>query len=138
MILARGTAKISNVPFSSIGSYGDILVRDRKMYVAPTPFALAEGTAHRCTLILPEGHEVDADLGEVDTLVRCEVDQVVVAYNFDLRMNEIATNHVPNPNAGRRHVFKAYRVAGDPIDAVILRTRSQVLADMGAEAAEDE
>jgi|SRR5829696_8936912 len=29
---------------SGFGSYGDILVRDRKMYVAPTPFALAEGT----------------------------------------------------------------------------------------------
>lgn len=135
---ADNTYVHKNKSFRGFGSYGDILVRDRKMYVAPTPFALAEGTAHRCTLILPEGHEVDADLVEVGTLVRCEVDQVVVAYNFDLRTNEIATTHVPNPNAGRRHVFKAYRAAGDPIDAVILRTRSQVLADMGAEAAEDE
>ena len=35
------------------GSYGDILIRDRKMYVVPTPFHLVEGVAHRQTLILP-------------------------------------------------------------------------------------
>ncbi len=135
---ADNTYVHKNKSFRGFGSYGDILVRDRKMYVAPTPFALAEGTAHRRTLILPEGHEVDADLVEVGTLIRREVDQVVVAYNFDLRTNEIAITHVPNPRAGREHVFKAYRAAGDPMDAVVLRTRSQFLADMGAEAAEDE
>ncbi|HEX4081067.1 MAG TPA: hypothetical protein VHX61_19565 [Rhizomicrobium sp.] len=42
-----------NRSFRGFGSYGDILVRDRKMYVAPTPFALAEGTAHNSTLIVP-------------------------------------------------------------------------------------
>ncbi len=40
-----------NKNFRGFGSYGDILVRDRKMYVAPTPFALTEGTAHHRTLI---------------------------------------------------------------------------------------
>lgn len=113
-----------NKSFRGFGSYGDILVRDRKMYVVPTPFALAEGTAHRCTLILPEGYEVDADLVEVGTLTRREVDQVVVAYSFDLRKNEIATTNIPNPSAGREHVFKAYRIKGDPMDAVTLRTRN--------------
>jgi hypothetical protein len=47
------TYEHKNKSFRGFGSYGDILVRDRKMYVAPTPFALAEGTAHRRTLILP-------------------------------------------------------------------------------------
>ncbi len=54
-----------NKSFRGFGSYGDILVRDRKMYVAPTPFALAEGTAHRRTLIVPESHKVDDDLMDV-------------------------------------------------------------------------
>ena len=31
-----------NRSFSGFGSYGDILVWDRKMYVAPTPFTLAD------------------------------------------------------------------------------------------------
>ena len=127
-----------NRSFRGFGSYGDILVRDRKMYVAPTPFALAEGTAHRRTLIVPEDHGVDDDLIEVGILTRREVDHVVIAYSFDLLTNEIATTNVPNPSAGREHVFKAYRVAGDPADAVTLRTRNQVPADMGAETEDDE
>ena len=136
---ANNTYVHENKSFRGFGSYGDILVRDRKMYVAPTPFALADGTAHRRTLILPEGHTVDPDLVEVGTLTRREVDQVVVAYSFDLRTNEIATTNVPNPSAGREHVFKAYRVAGDPADAVSLRARRRVLAELNsAEAADDE
>lgn len=119
---ADNTYVHKNKSFRGFGSYGDILVRDRKMYVAPTPFALAKGTAHRRTLIIPEDHAVDNDLVEVGTLVRREVDKIVVAYSFDLRTNAMATNHVPNPNAGREHVFKAYRVAGDPTDAVSLNT----------------
>ncbi len=111
-----------NKSFRGFGSYGDILVRDRKMYVAPTPFALAEGTTHRRTLIIPEDHRVDDNLVEVGTLVRREVDEIVVAYSFDLRTNQITTNHVPNLNAGREHVFKAYRIAGDPSDPVSLST----------------
>ena len=102
-----------NKSFRGFGSYGDILVRDRKMYVAPTPFALAEGTAHQRTLILPSGHPVDGELVEIGTLTRREVKEVVTAYSFDLVANEIETRLVPNPNAGREHVFNAYRFADD-------------------------
>lgn len=35
------------------GSYGDIMIRDRKLYVAPTPFALTLGTTGQRTLIVP-------------------------------------------------------------------------------------
>lgn len=76
-----------NKSFRGFGSYGDILVRDRKMYVAPTPFALVDGTAHQRTLILPEGYAVDKDLAEVGILTRREVETIVVAYSFDLRTN---------------------------------------------------
>jgi hypothetical protein len=136
---ADNTYVHKNKSFRGFGSYGDILVRDRKMYVAPTPFALAEGTAHRRTLIVPDGHAVDSDLVEVGTLTRREVDHVVVAYSFDLRTNAIATTNVPNPSAGREHVFKAYRVAGDPADTVSLRASKRVLAELSAmEAADNE
>ncbi len=50
-----------NKSFSGFGSYGDFLVRGRKMYVAPTPFELAEGSAHHRTLILPAEMPVDND-----------------------------------------------------------------------------
>ena len=81
--------------FRGFGSYGDILVRDRKMYVAPTPFALADGTAHHRTLILPAGMPADDDLVEIERLTRREVDRMVVAYNFDLRSNDLTTTLVP-------------------------------------------
>ena len=85
------------------------------MYVAPTPFALADGTAHQRTLILPINFTVDEGLIEVGILTRREVDDIVVAYNFDLFTNDLTTTLVPNPNAGRAHVFKAYRLKGDPL-----------------------
>ena len=126
---ADNTYVHENKSFRGFGSYGDILVRDRKMYVAPTPFALAEGTAHRRTLIVPAEMEVDPDLVEIGEITRREVDQMVVAYSFDLRTNELGTTLVANPNAGQEHVFKAYRVAGDPIEPVTLRERSREKAE---------
>ena len=114
-----------NKSFRGLGSYGDILVRDRKMYVAPTPFALAEGTAHHRTLIVPENEKIDTNLIEVGTLVRRETNKIIVTYSFDLQTNEIATTYIPNPNAGRKHTFKAYRLAGDPLDPVFLNSHKK-------------
>ncbi len=109
-----------NKSFRGFGTFGDILVRDRKMYVCPTPFALVKGAAHRRTLILPEQHPVDFNLVEIASLVRREVECMTVAYTFDLRTNELDTTKVPNPQAGRKHKFKAYRVSYDPVDSVSL------------------
>lgn len=120
-----------NKSFRGFGSYGDILVRDRKMYVAPTPFALAEGTAHRCTLILPEDQPVQEDLREITSLTRREVERMVVAYQFDLRTNELQTTLVPNPSAGHEHVFKAYCLNSDPIEPMKLRECSREIAELG-------
>lgn len=118
-----------NRSFRGFGSYGDILVRDRKMYVAPTPFALADGTAHRRTLILPSDMPIDDELIEIAELTRREVEQMVAAYEFDLRTNELSTTRVPNPGAGQDHVFKVYRMDGDPIEPVTLRERSREKAE---------
>ena len=126
---ADSTYVHKNKSFRGFGSYGDILVRDRKMYVAPTPFALADGTAHQRTLILPADMPVDDDLIENATLTRCEVERMVVAYNFDLRSNQLKTTLVPNPSAGTEHVFRAYRMQGDPIAPVVLRERSREIAE---------
>jgi hypothetical protein len=51
----------------------------------------------------------------------------------------MARSKPPKRFAGREHAFKAYRVAGDPADAVTLRARRRVLAELSAaEAADDE
>jgi len=48
------------------------------MYVAPTPYALANGTAHRHTLIVPVSEKPGADFVAVGTLTRREVDNLVI------------------------------------------------------------
>lgn len=128
-----------NKSFRGFGSYGDILVRDRKMYVAPTPFALTDGTAHRNTLILPDTENPGQSFVPVGTLRRREVDKIVTTYNFDLRSNSLEITTAPNPNAGLEHVFVAYRLEGDPLDSVSLRSQKRILENLPASVScEDE
>jgi hypothetical protein len=116
-----------NKSFRGFGSYGDLLVRDRKMYVAPTPFALTEGTTGKATLITPENMDGDDRLERVGTLVRRETEQVVTGYTFNLQTNELRPNLAPNPSAGTEHEFGAYRVRGVGTGAVEMRTKDGAL-----------
>jgi len=99
-----------NKSVKGFGSYGDIMIRDRKMYVAPTPFAITEGTTGLMTLIVPEEMEADDRFKKVGELVRTEAKKLVVGYNFDLRTNELKAEQIPNPSAGVEHRFVAYRL----------------------------
>lgn len=102
------------------GTYGDIMIRDRKMYVAPTPFALTEGTTGLRTLILPADWPVDGRVVAVGELTRTEAATLVVGYSFDLQSNEIQARTIPNPRAGTKHHFRAYRASGDGMRPVSL------------------
>ncbi|WP_198407799.1 hypothetical protein [Alcanivorax borkumensis] len=99
-----------NKSVKGFGTYGDIMIRDRKMYVAPTPFALTEGTTGLMTLILPANMDGDSRFQEVGSITRTEAENLVVGYTFDLRTNELKADLVPNPNAGKEHHFTAYRL----------------------------
>lgn len=112
------------------GSYGDITIRDRKMYVAPTPFGLATGVAHAQTLILPSEFPAPKGLHEAGRLVRREAARIIVGYAFDLRKNEIVPKTVVNAEAGREHEFRAWRVKGGAKEPVALRERSSIEQDM--------
>ena len=104
------------------GSYGDIMIRDRKMYVAPTPFAVADGLTGMKPLILPADTNVDRRrLRQVGILNRAECAEIVVGYSFDLTNNEIETERILNPNAGTIHNFIAYRHISDTTAGVSLR-----------------
>lgn len=100
-----------NKNVKGFGTYGDIMIRDRKMYVAPTPFALSEGTTGLMTLIVPKAMEIDPRFQIVGKLDRTEADTLVASYTFDLRTNELNANTIPNPNAGASHEFVACRLA---------------------------
>jgi hypothetical protein len=116
------------------GSYGDIMIRDRKMYVAPTPFGLTSGTAHHQTLILPADALVDERFEQVGDLVRVESPQIVVGYIFDLRDNSLTPECVANPAAGREHRFLAWRLRGMAGEQVRMRNVAEVVAEVMAEA----
>lgn len=109
-----------NKSVKGFGTYGDIMIRDRKMYVVPTPFRVANGLAHLQTLILPA--EVDLGRGwvEVGGLTRVEAATLVVGYSFDLTTNTLAAARIKNPGAGREHRFRAWRVRGAPNDPVTI------------------
>jgi hypothetical protein len=112
------------------GTYGDVMIRDRKMYVVPTPFHLANGTAHQQTLILPASHKVGADYVHVGDLTRIEAKELVVGYSFDLKTNALEPRSVRNPNAGKRHDFRAWRLKGSKADGVTMRPMDKVKQDL--------
>lgn len=118
-----------NKSFKGFGTYGDIMIRDRKMYVAPTPFALTEGTTGLMTLILPEGMKRDPRYQEVGRLARLEADSLIVGYTFDLRTNDLRAEHILNPNAGTEHRFVAYRLAGQATKLVSMVACLPVIAE---------
>lgn len=117
-----------NKSMKGFGSYGDILIRDRKMYVVPTPYRLTEGLAHQYTLILPSDVHADTEFFEVGELIRIESAEVIIGYYFDLQTNEIVPKKVPNPGAGTNHLFRAWRVKGSP--TVPAKMRELQLATM--------
>lgn len=110
-----------NKSVRGFGSYGDILIRDRKMYVVPTPFQIADGLAHHHTLILPSNMDTGADFFEVGELIRIEAAELIVGYSFNLQTNEILPKKAPNPGAETQHIFRARRLNGSPTTPVKMR-----------------
>ena len=86
-----------NLHVDGFGTYGDIMIRDRKMYVVPTPF-----------------------LVKVGDVIRREADELVVGYSFDLTQNILTSENIPNPHAGLEHHFVAWRCEGQPLTQVTL------------------
>lgn len=126
-----------NESVRGFGSYGDILIRDRKMYVAPTPFALAEGTVGQATLIVPAGTVEDSRLEAVGELVRTEAKDLVIGYSFDLQTNVMSRQLAPNPSAGEKHTFMAYRLKGQGVGPVTMKSTEQATEQLLIEDIDD-
>jgi hypothetical protein len=116
----------TNQSFRGAGSYGDILIRDRRMYVCATPYALATGTEGQATLILEEGRcDIPDVLQKVGRLQRLEAEETVTGYAFDLRKNELRSEKDRNPNAGHTHAFTACKVRGQNSIPVSLNAKAR-------------
>jgi hypothetical protein len=121
-----------NKSVKGFGTYGDIMIRDRKMYVAPTPFVLTEGTTGLMTLIVPEAEEADGRFQAVGRLARVEAATLVVGYQFDLRSNELKAERAVNSRAGTEHHFTAYRVKDQSTKLVTMRGGPDSVEDLGS------
>lgn len=110
-----------NKSVKGFGSYGDIMIRDRKMYVSPAPYRLVSGVEHLQTLILPVDFVVPETFKRVGTLTRRETERLIVGYSFDLQQNILRPKTIPNPSAGREHVFGAWRLENGPDEPVLMR-----------------
>jgi len=122
-----------NKSVRGFGSYGDILIRDRKMYVAPTPFGVLEGVAHAATLILRADVAAPERFVCVGNITRRESPTIITGYEFDLVKNDLTARTVPNSDAGREHRFRAWRTTDDPSTPVCLRADSPVVDDEDTE-----
>ena len=127
-----------NKSVKGFGTYGDIMIRDRKMYVAPTPFGLTTGTAHNQTLILPADFRMDSRFRAVGTLVRRETEKLIVGYTFDLQTNTLKPESVDNAAAGKEHEFVAYRLKSSATEEVAMRPPREVNAEVTEVAEDDE
>lgn len=112
-----------NKNLKGFGSYGDIMIRDRKMYVAPTPFALTTGTERQITLIVPDKWTTSpgSAIRTVGSLSRKESEKLIRGYAFDMVSRKLTATYVDNPNAGIIHKFKAYRSIGSQGSSVSLK-----------------
>ncbi|MEU9556069.1 hypothetical protein [Streptomyces fumanus] len=129
-----------NDSFRDFGSYGDIMVRDRKMYVAPTPYALADGLTSQCTLITPVEEALDGvdHLRQVGRLTRIDADRIAAKYSFDFRDNTLRTELTDNPTAGTVRDFIAYREAGDSAGDVVMKPARRLPRQLPLDETTDE
>ncbi|NEQ69843.1 MAG: hypothetical protein F6K21_30995 [Symploca sp. SIO2D2] len=98
-----------NKNLKGFGSYGDMMIRDRKMYVAPTPFALTNGTARQVTLIAPNKFQVGAELKLLGSITRIEAPRLIRGYHFDMVEHRLTPSYIDNPSAGNQHSFEVFR-----------------------------
>lgn len=89
------------------------MIRDRKMYVAPTPYSVAEGLTGTRTLVIPSDWTPPQGFKTVGRLDRVEAQEVVVGYSFDLQTNTITPTTIPNSDAEKVHSFIACRLEND-------------------------
>jgi len=114
-----------NKSVRGMGSFGDVLLRDRKMYVAPTPFGLLDGVERQITLILPAAWPRSDSLIPVGELVRTETDRLMTGYYFDLTTNKLQATYTENPSAGQQHHFIAYRSSRHSEQPLVTRRQEE-------------
>lgn len=109
-----------NFHIKGFGSYGDIMIRDRKMYVPKTPYAILSGIEGKRILVVPHHIRLGRaplvkgietllpKLIEVGDIERVEAEERIIAYKVCLEDPSIEVITAPNPSRGKKHRFVAY------------------------------
>jgi len=127
-----------NKNVKGFGSYGDIMIRDRKMYVIPTPYSLVDGLGEKFTLITPYELTLPEPFVAVGDLIRVESKECLTSYNFNLASNELTPTIAPNAGAGTEHWFKGWRLDPQPGDGIKMRSLRQIIKEVEKDADETE
>ncbi len=61
---------------------------------------------------------------DYDSNSQIPTDALMVGYSFDLRSNELKAEWIPNPNAGIKHRFVAYRLKGQASKPISMTARA--------------
>ncbi|MFQ6092108.1 MAG: hypothetical protein ACE5OR_05415, partial [bacterium] len=96
----------------------------RKEQATKSQFSLDKGVWF-LILTFRKFYTFQRTLKEVGNVVRVEAANLVIGYEFDLRTNNITAKTIPNPAAGKEHLFVAYRIRSDSDKEVNLITNSQ-------------
>jgi hypothetical protein len=124
-----------NRSFKTFGRYGDIMIRDRKMYVPKTAQGILSGLDDEFTLVLPASTGELPGLSIINTIVRREVRELVLRYEFHFASNSLTTETTPNPTADREHIFNVYRPEQRKGPPVELRQAAEVDFDAAVDDA---
>lgn len=122
-----------NLSFKTFGRYGDVMIRDRKMYVPKTAQGLLSGLDDAFTLVLPASIGELPGLSIVNSIIRREVGELVLSYEFDFASNSLTTKTTPNPTADKEHSFNVYRPEwheGPPVELRPVTAADFVDADL--------
>ena len=105
-----------NKAIHGFGSYGEAFIRDRKMYVFPTPFTIIPSLLGKVRLVIPSGLQLDSTippLGKLEEVTRRWVDDRVIGYRIDLVSNVASPETEPSPRRGQEMNFEVWGVTED-------------------------
>lgn len=102
-----------NKAIHGFGSFGDAFIRDRKMYVFPTPFTLIPSLLGQVRLVVPSGTELASTtptIAKVEDVTRTWVRERVIGYRMDLVSNTATPEMETSLHAGDELEFEVWAV----------------------------
>lgn len=100
-----------NVSITQFGSYGNGFIRNRKMYVLPTPITIDPTGIGKVRLITPQNWNIQhSQLTNVGKITMRVADESISQYTIDMLGGKPVTEMKKNVNAGEEKHFDVFEV----------------------------